>query len=189
MSQPNETQLTEAPVPWAPKPRDRRALSAYRHGLTGQIQLFTDADRAAYEKHCQGYHQSLAPPRPRRNRLSAGRGRRPLAPKTCRKSGIGDFCRRNQPARRSHFRQRRSGHRPGASSRLDIERRQPAAPRIVRKPHPASLRKEHGGDPNPPGRSQGVIGASLGRGRPALPTRREQRRTSRAIAIHFGRQV
>jgi hypothetical protein len=61
MSQPNETQLTEAPAPWAPKPRDRRALSAYRHGLTGQIQLFTDADRAAYEKHCQGYHQSLAP--------------------------------------------------------------------------------------------------------------------------------
>jgi hypothetical protein len=61
MSQPNETQLTEAPAPWAPKPRDRRALSAYRHGLTGQIHLLTDADRAAYEKHCQGYHQSLAP--------------------------------------------------------------------------------------------------------------------------------
>ena len=61
MSQPNETQVTESPAPWAPKPRDRRALSAYRHGLTGQIQLFTDADRAAYEKHCQGYHQSLAP--------------------------------------------------------------------------------------------------------------------------------
>jgi hypothetical protein len=61
MSQTNETQLTEAPAPWAPKPRDRRALSAYRHGLTGQIQLFTDADRAAYGKHCQGYHESLAP--------------------------------------------------------------------------------------------------------------------------------
>jgi hypothetical protein len=26
-------------------------------------QVLTDADRAAYEKHCQGYHQSLAPPR------------------------------------------------------------------------------------------------------------------------------
>jgi hypothetical protein len=61
MSQPNETQLTEAPAPWAQKPRDRRALSAYRHGLTGQIILLTDADRAAYEKHCQGYHQSLGP--------------------------------------------------------------------------------------------------------------------------------
>jgi hypothetical protein len=64
MSQTNETketQLTESPAPWAPKPRDRRALSAYRHGLTGQIQLFTDADRAAYEKHCRGYHESLTP--------------------------------------------------------------------------------------------------------------------------------
>jgi hypothetical protein len=61
MSQTSETQLTEAPAPWAQKPRDRRALSAYRHGLTGQIILLTDADRAAYEKHCQGYHQSFAP--------------------------------------------------------------------------------------------------------------------------------
>jgi hypothetical protein len=61
MSQTNEAQTTEAPAPWAQKPRDRRALSAYRHGLTGQIILLTDADRAAYEKHCQGYHQSLAP--------------------------------------------------------------------------------------------------------------------------------
>jgi hypothetical protein len=61
MFPPNETQFTEAPAPWAPKPRDPRALSAYRHGLTGQIVLLTEADRVAYEKHCQGYHQSLAP--------------------------------------------------------------------------------------------------------------------------------
>ena len=61
MSQTSETQHTEAPAPWAQKPRDRRALSAYRHGLTGQIILLTDADRVAYEKHCQGYHQSFAP--------------------------------------------------------------------------------------------------------------------------------
>jgi hypothetical protein len=61
MSEPNEKQLTETPAPWAQKARDPRALSAYRHGLTGQIHLLTDADRAAYEKHCQGYHQSLAP--------------------------------------------------------------------------------------------------------------------------------
>jgi hypothetical protein len=58
---PIETQETEKEKPWAQKPRDRRALSAYRHGLTGQIILLTDADRAAYEKHCQGYHQSLEP--------------------------------------------------------------------------------------------------------------------------------
>jgi hypothetical protein len=43
------------------KPRDRRALSALRHGLTGQIYIFTPADQAAYDKHCHGYHQSLAP--------------------------------------------------------------------------------------------------------------------------------
>src|SRR5271170_6656923 len=61
MSHTSETQLTETPAPWAQKPRDRRALSAYRHGLTGQIILLTDADRVAYEKHCQGYHQSFAP--------------------------------------------------------------------------------------------------------------------------------
>jgi hypothetical protein len=61
MSQTNEAQLTESPAPWAQKPRDRRALSAYRHGLTGQIILLTDGDRVAYEKHCQGYHQSFAP--------------------------------------------------------------------------------------------------------------------------------
>ncbi len=51
----------EQEVPFTPKPRDRRALSAYRHGLTGQIHIFTPADHAAYEKHCQGYHKSLAP--------------------------------------------------------------------------------------------------------------------------------
>jgi hypothetical protein len=64
MSQPNETQLAESPAASAPKARDGRALSAYRHGLTGQIQLFTEADRAAYGKHRQGYHRSLASPRP-----------------------------------------------------------------------------------------------------------------------------
>jgi hypothetical protein len=57
----NETLLTNNEKPWAQKPRDRRALSAYRHGLTGQIILLTEADRIAYEKHCQGYHKSLAP--------------------------------------------------------------------------------------------------------------------------------
>jgi hypothetical protein len=61
MFPPIETQETEKEKPWAQKPRDPRALSAYRHGLTGQIVLLTEADRIAYEKHCQGYHQSLAP--------------------------------------------------------------------------------------------------------------------------------
>jgi hypothetical protein len=45
----------------APKPRDRRALSALRHGLTGQVIILTQADQVAYDKHCKGYHQSLCP--------------------------------------------------------------------------------------------------------------------------------
>src|SRR5277367_7192164 len=59
-----ETQIEQPPKPYAPKPRDPRALSAYRHGLTGQIILLTPADRAAYETHCEGYHQSFAPAGP-----------------------------------------------------------------------------------------------------------------------------
>ena len=43
------------------KPRDRRALSALRHGLTGQIHILTPADQAAYDKHCEGYPPALAP--------------------------------------------------------------------------------------------------------------------------------
>ncbi|MGP8247601.1 MAG: hypothetical protein ACLQVN_24200, partial [Bryobacteraceae bacterium] len=45
----------------ASKPRDPRALNAYRHGLTGQIHLITPADKLAYDKHCHGILESLAP--------------------------------------------------------------------------------------------------------------------------------
>ena len=51
----------QAPPPPALTPRSSRSLRAYRHGLTGQIVLLTEADRLAYEKHCQGYHRSLDP--------------------------------------------------------------------------------------------------------------------------------
>ncbi len=44
-----------------PKPRDRRALNAYRHGLTGQVLINTPEDQAAYLKHSQGIRESLAP--------------------------------------------------------------------------------------------------------------------------------
>jgi hypothetical protein len=44
-----------------PKPRDPRALNAYRHGLTGQVHILTPADEVAYQKHCKGIHQSLVP--------------------------------------------------------------------------------------------------------------------------------
>jgi hypothetical protein len=52
--------IAPTPAP-APKPRDPRALNAYRHGLTGQVQIFTPADQVAYDKHCRGIHESLAP--------------------------------------------------------------------------------------------------------------------------------
>ena len=45
----------------ARKPADPRALNAFRHGLTGQVHISTPADQAAYDKHCRGYHESLAP--------------------------------------------------------------------------------------------------------------------------------
>jgi len=41
--------------------RDRRALNAYRHGLTGQVVINTPAEQVAYDTHCAGIHQSLAP--------------------------------------------------------------------------------------------------------------------------------
>ena len=43
------------------KPRDPRALNAYRHGLTGQVHILTPDDEIAYRKHCAGIHESLAP--------------------------------------------------------------------------------------------------------------------------------
>jgi hypothetical protein len=45
----------------APKPRDPRALNAYRHGLTGQVLILTPEDEVAYMAHCQTIHQSWAP--------------------------------------------------------------------------------------------------------------------------------
>ena len=50
--------------PPAPKPvasKHRTRLNAYRHGLTGQIQLFTPEDHAAFELHCKGIVAALAP--------------------------------------------------------------------------------------------------------------------------------
>ncbi len=45
----------------APKPRDPRALNAYRHGLTGQVLIFTPEDEAAYKAHCHDLHEFWAP--------------------------------------------------------------------------------------------------------------------------------
>ena len=51
----------EAAIIPAPKPRDKRAFNAYRHGLTGHVLVITPDDEMAYKHHCQGIHQSLAP--------------------------------------------------------------------------------------------------------------------------------
>jgi len=44
-----------------PKPRDQRALNAYRHGLTGHVLVIPPAEKLAYEDHCRGIHESFAP--------------------------------------------------------------------------------------------------------------------------------
>ena len=43
------------------KPRDPRALNAYRHGLTGQVLIMTPEDQAAYHQHCLNMKKALAP--------------------------------------------------------------------------------------------------------------------------------
>ncbi len=52
--------MTE-PIQDTPKPRDPRALNAYRHGLTGQVVVVEPHDQAAYQDHCQGILASLSP--------------------------------------------------------------------------------------------------------------------------------
>ena len=44
--------------------KQRTRLNAYRHGLTGQIHILTEKDQLAYEKHCAGIRESLAPQTP-----------------------------------------------------------------------------------------------------------------------------
>ena len=56
-----ETIESQPTTPEVTKPRDRRALNAYRHGLTGQIRIDTPEDKLAYEKHCKSILDSLAP--------------------------------------------------------------------------------------------------------------------------------
>ena len=67
-----QTEPTEQPfaLPAAVTPPNSRSLRAYRHGLTGQIVLLTEADRVAYSDHCQGFFKSLAPQGPLENNIS-----------------------------------------------------------------------------------------------------------------------
>jgi hypothetical protein len=41
--------------------KQRSSLNAYKHGLTGQIHVFTPEERTAFEKHCQSFVEALAP--------------------------------------------------------------------------------------------------------------------------------
>jgi hypothetical protein len=41
--------------------KQRSSLNAYKHGLTGQIHIFTPEEQTAFEKHCQSFVEALAP--------------------------------------------------------------------------------------------------------------------------------
>src|SRR5271169_3347822 len=53
--------MNETPTVSEPKPRDPRALNAYRHGLTGQVLILTPEDQGAYQEHCNSIRESLLP--------------------------------------------------------------------------------------------------------------------------------
>ncbi len=135
----------EQEVPFTPKPRDRRALSAYRHGLTGQIHIFTPADHTAYEKHCQGYHKSLAPVGPVEIDLvqSIAEDRWRLKRASALESaifaeGLGQPDEVTSGNARSGYRpcpRQESAFAKGGNLQL---------PRTLREPDPTPLRKEHG---------------------------------------------
>jgi hypothetical protein len=41
--------------------KKRSSLNAFRHGLTGQIVIHTPEDQEAFQKHCDGIREALAP--------------------------------------------------------------------------------------------------------------------------------
>jgi hypothetical protein len=47
--------------PKTPEGKSRCRLNAYRHGLTGQLCVFTPGEQQAYEKHCKVVLEGLAP--------------------------------------------------------------------------------------------------------------------------------
>src|ERR1700678_3749605 len=54
----------ESAGPTGPKTeagKQRIRLNAYKHGLTGQIHLFTAEEHEAFEKHCNSIVEALAP--------------------------------------------------------------------------------------------------------------------------------
>jgi len=49
------------PKPPNPKATHRTRLNAYRHGLTGQTLILTEAEKKAFDTHCDGIVATLAP--------------------------------------------------------------------------------------------------------------------------------
>ena len=49
------------PTSTSTQPRDRRAYSNLKHGLTGRVYLFGEAEQAAYDQLSRGLHESLTP--------------------------------------------------------------------------------------------------------------------------------
>ncbi|HVW85302.1 MAG TPA: hypothetical protein VHB50_11510 [Bryobacteraceae bacterium] len=47
--------------PKTPEGKDRARMNSWRHGLTGHIMILVPEERAAYEAHCKGIHDSLRP--------------------------------------------------------------------------------------------------------------------------------
>src|SRR5579862_2691923 len=47
--------------PTSPEGKRRCRLNAYRHGLTGQLCVFTPEEQQRYEQHCKMVHEALVP--------------------------------------------------------------------------------------------------------------------------------
>jgi hypothetical protein len=57
----NKANAQQSTGPKTEAGKHRTRLNAYRHGLTGQIHLLSDSERTAFDAHCKGICESLAP--------------------------------------------------------------------------------------------------------------------------------
>jgi hypothetical protein len=57
----NQANAQKSTGPKTEKGKHRTRLNAYRHGLTGQICLLTADEQQAFDQHCTGIRESLAP--------------------------------------------------------------------------------------------------------------------------------
>jgi hypothetical protein len=57
----NKANAQHSAGPTSAEGKQRTRLNAYRHGLTGQIHILTAAEQAAFDAHCKGICEALAP--------------------------------------------------------------------------------------------------------------------------------